>query len=32
VLAAMEPLAEVSSPPIAPAQEPPRKRSWFRAA
>jgi two-component system cell cycle sensor histidine kinase PleC len=32
VLAAMEPLAEVSSPPTAPAQEPPHKRSWFRAA
>jgi two-component system cell cycle sensor histidine kinase PleC len=32
VLAAMEPLADVPSPPTQPALEEPRKRKWFRAA
>ena len=32
VLAAMEPLVDMPSPPTAPAQHEPRRRSWFRAA
>ena len=32
VLAAMEPLVDVPSPPTQAAQEEPRKRKWFRAA